>query len=454
MAAPTLVATYQSTFDSNTSPKSVVVSVLSGDLIVYAAKMEDSGGTLDNPTAVGNTFTSAQQITAASYCQMGTWTAVAAATNATLSVEGTRSGTIRHWGFTVEVWRSHGGVGASGNAFATTAAPALALTTTGPDSGISVAVGDWTAIDGATRTWRTGAGALTEVTYYRNSVKYAVYHGYHANAGAVGLKTLGLTVPSNMKYAIIGLEILGTGGATADVSSTFTATRTATAALRVIGAAPLSASVTLSSTATANKSGQSSTPISVGLAANATVLRTAAANTPITAGLTASATFVKSADAARGVAVSLSASASVTRNADASRAISVALTVGTSLATTIAASRVTTATLTATAAVTVLSIFVDSSQPIVAGLTAEAVKRVVAGEVTTTTVILSATARLTKRTNAARATTVTLTAAVSVSAAGAATFRIFGYGLIESALILEGVWNGSTVQPATVYVFQ
>src|SRR5690606_35554828 len=77
---------------------------------------------------------------------------------------------------------------------------------------VVVAVADWNATSAGSRTWRTVGSAATEVTYSANT-HYTVLIGYHADAGAAGSKTAGLSSPS-LKYSIIAVEVLGTAGST------------------------------------------------------------------------------------------------------------------------------------------------------------------------------------------------------------------------------------------------
>jgi hypothetical protein len=81
----------------------------------------------------------------------------------------------------------------------------LNLTTTAANSTIVVANADFTAGTGA-RTWRTGAGALTETTFATVAAAYTVYGGYHADAGPIGTYAVGLTAPSQT-YSIAAVEI-------------------------------------------------------------------------------------------------------------------------------------------------------------------------------------------------------------------------------------------------------
>jgi hypothetical protein len=159
-----------------------------------------SGGSL--------TWTQRQVVSVASNCWVSVWTATATSSTS-FAVTFTRTGaTSVFYGGNVLTFRGSAGVGASAKTNST-GAPSLSLTTTAASSAIIVANADWNAVDGASRTWRTGAGTLSEVSYFRDSAQYTLYAGYHADAGAAGSKTLGLTAPTGQKYAIVAVEVQG-----------------------------------------------------------------------------------------------------------------------------------------------------------------------------------------------------------------------------------------------------
>jgi hypothetical protein len=90
-----------------------------------------------------------------------------------------------------------------------------------------MAVGDWSAQDGTSRTWRNNVGsAVVEKTYYRDALKYAVYGGYHADCGAAGTYAVGLSAPVSMAYSIAAVEVKGSASKSAAVTGTATASIT------------------------------------------------------------------------------------------------------------------------------------------------------------------------------------------------------------------------------------
>ncbi len=213
MAAPTFVSyTAVASFTTATSPKTASVAVQTGDIIVVGGVAEGADASLTIGDTV-NTYTAQETVDSAAATEsvaMG-WTAVAA-TSTTLTITVTRSGTFREYGFGVWVWRSatvgaHASNGPNGG---TAGAPSQAITTTGVSSALCIAVDDWNAADGTTRTWRTVNGsAATESSYARDAAAHTVYLGYHPDAGAVGSKTCGLSAPAGQKYSMMVIEVLG-----------------------------------------------------------------------------------------------------------------------------------------------------------------------------------------------------------------------------------------------------
>lgn len=221
MAAPTLVTSGSSVFNTTTSPKtSGSISVLNGDLVVIKVGNESWGGGVGPAaftiTVGGDATTNRQRITVADYCASDLNTfAVTADGSVTISV--TRSGSTGgdNWGFSYDVWRAHGGVGVSNKANVSSGAPSLTLTGCGANSAISVANFDWEVVSPASRTMRTsGVGSGTEEAVNTLSGRYTWYTHYHPDAGTAGNKTVGWSAPTGQRYSIVALEVLaGAGGA-------------------------------------------------------------------------------------------------------------------------------------------------------------------------------------------------------------------------------------------------
>lgn len=269
MAAPTNIFNGQTTYNSggNTS-KTINVTVQTGDVLIVAAQAEN----FDADTSVsitvsggGLTWTSAQTVAVNSYGYVRLYYATATS-NATFDITLTATGTVYsgytvYWGGSVKIFRGSDGVGASSKTNVSSGAPTLNITTTQANSAICVFNNDWNSVDGASRTWRTGAGSLTETTYFRDAARYSVYSGYHADAGSTGTKAVGLSAPSGQKYSIVAVEVKGGAGAT-----TVTATTglnallqktgiTATSSLSALLQKSFSGTVSLDSIISAVKSG-------------------------------------------------------------------------------------------------------------------------------------------------------------------------------------------------------
>lgn len=216
MATPTFIQEAEVTsWGTSTSPKTTgSFSVNANDVLVAIAATDDQAASISSVAGGSLTWTAQQTVNVASFCQATIWTAVVD-TGKSMTVTFTKAGTgAAFFGGNVLTFRGSDGVGAS-NKTNGSGAPSLSLTTTQPNSAIVVINTDWNALATA-RTWRTGAGALTEQTY-QATANYTVYGGFHADAGAAAAYTVGLTAPTGQAYAIAAVEVKGTasgGGAT------------------------------------------------------------------------------------------------------------------------------------------------------------------------------------------------------------------------------------------------
>lgn len=217
MAAPTFVSETETVWTASTSATRVTASIAvqAGDLLV-AIMMGQAASSVGTLTASGGglTWTQQQEASFGSRTVISTATATST-TSFTVTVTRSVSGISQSFGCNVLVFRSHGGVGAANNASSSVGAPSVNLTTTQANSAIVVGNADASGADGASRVWRTNAGALTEQTYNRIAGTATMYAGYHADAGSIGTYACGLTAPSTQNYTIVALEILGTGAAPA-----------------------------------------------------------------------------------------------------------------------------------------------------------------------------------------------------------------------------------------------
>jgi hypothetical protein len=207
VTAPTLVSENEvSSWTTTTASKSTAsFAVQAGDVLVAYGMTENSPNGL-SISGGSLTWTQQQLVNASNYGRAYAWTATAS-TSTSITVTFTRSGSGQYGG-DVLVFRGSGGIGASAKANAT-GAPSLSLTTAQASSAVVVGAVDWNAVGGASRAWRTGAGALTETTYATDPAHGTYYGGYHADAGAAGAKTVGLTAPTGQQYSIVAVEVKG-----------------------------------------------------------------------------------------------------------------------------------------------------------------------------------------------------------------------------------------------------
>jgi hypothetical protein len=91
----------------------------------------------------------------------------------------------------------------------TNVAPSSTLTTVAANSVVDAVVGDWAAIDGTSRTYRSSA---TEQTYHTLTGAYTVY-AFHQAAATAGSQTYGLTAPTGQTPTLAAIEIQASGGA-------------------------------------------------------------------------------------------------------------------------------------------------------------------------------------------------------------------------------------------------
>lgn len=223
---PTFVAEYEvapSVVAAGARTVSVTVGV--GDVLAIYGLTESNTYTLATPTGGGLTYTLQQSVVVVDYCTCYMWTAISASSQTfTLSI--TMAGGTGYWGYSALRFSGSDGVGASTKTNVLSGGPSLALTTGTDNAAIVVGSGDWNAVDGASRTWRTinsvtpTAGNNLERTYARDSSRATFYGAYWSDAGTAGSKTTGISAPTGQKYSIIAVEIKGTAGGGTDATAT------------------------------------------------------------------------------------------------------------------------------------------------------------------------------------------------------------------------------------------
>lgn len=215
---PTFIQERETAWNSDTSPKTTAsFNVLANDVLV--AFSIDQGYNSVNTTISGGSLTWSlrQSIRISSYCQVCVWTAVVDS-NKSMTVSFDKP-TSDWFGGNVFTFRGSDGYDNSAKTNVSSGAPTLNLHTLTDNCAVVVVNGDWNAVDGASRTWRTNFGTLTEQTYDFESGTYTAYGGYHADAGASATKAVGLSAPGSQKYSIVAVSIKGTTAETASVAS-------------------------------------------------------------------------------------------------------------------------------------------------------------------------------------------------------------------------------------------
>lgn len=221
ITAPSLVDQQASTYNSYSATKQVTVAVQAGDIIVVTCNCEGnsaSGETWTVADGDSNSYGSPLQlISVSAFNTAAAFAAVAGSNNASLTITATavNIGTSMWWGLNARVWRGSDGVGVSNKENGTDGGsgtePSLAMNGITAHSAIVMTNGDWNAVDGASRTYRTAdAGSFTETLYFRDAARFTVYGGSYLDVGASGGNlAIGLSAPTGQTYSTIGVEVLG-----------------------------------------------------------------------------------------------------------------------------------------------------------------------------------------------------------------------------------------------------
>lgn len=198
-------------FDTGTGASSAEcsMSVNSGEKLVVSSSAEQNSGDITIASSPSITWTS--QITQGTPAGGGgrarIWTAEAASTG-TMTVTTTASSSGGSSCVLYAVTGSEstlGGATANNESLGIQTAPNLAITTTRADSILIAVSGDYNAINGDSRAYRTPPTHTERLFHFANGV-YTGYH-YTAPATSTGSYTLGLTAPTGMSSNTVILEI-------------------------------------------------------------------------------------------------------------------------------------------------------------------------------------------------------------------------------------------------------
>lgn len=297
---PTLVNESEGTW-SHTGTSETIAGVVTGAaanraLVVLAASA-DSPQTISSPTGGSLTYSLAQSNVLASNSNTYAWTAIPS-TSQTFSLGLTGSANGAPWTANVLTFSGSDGIGASSKTNGT-GGPSLAITTQAANSAICVIVADWNAASGTTRTWRTvngntpTAGNGQEKTYYTDGTNYTVYAAVYPDAGAAGLKTVGLSAPTGMKYTVIAVEIKGAAAGGSGVTIDATLTEAATLAVTASAVKPGASTVTASTSVTA--AGATTKPADTSSVTTASAVAQAGSTKPLTTDTTVSGALTTAA---------------------------------------------------------------------------------------------------------------------------------------------------------------
>jgi fibronectin type 3 domain-containing protein len=224
--SPTFVSEYETAWNSAISPKTTAnFSVQSGDTLVAYAVNESSSSTIATPPTgtLTGTWTLSQTISASNFTYVRLWTMNVPSNQTNVNVSFTNSG--GNFGGDVLHFRNTSGIGTTAQANSNTGNPTLTMNGVGDNSTLVMINGDWSAKTG-TRAYTTSqAGAFTETSAFADGSSYGVEAGYYANAGSAGNKTIGLTAPSGMTWALAAVEVKGNPS-----TGTFTPCNTVTTA--------------------------------------------------------------------------------------------------------------------------------------------------------------------------------------------------------------------------------
>jgi hypothetical protein len=218
MPAPTFVTKYETDWSSLVAQQTSSVTVSANDLLVVfcvGGTWTDTGDNILTPFGGGLTYDLLQQVRIGAEVTVGVWSAFCDSGQSFTLTSGrdpAHNSANPHGACTMQ-FAASAGVGASQVTSANTGAPLNALTTVGDNSAVAIFVGDWNAVDGSSRTWRTvnsvtpTAGNGYEVSYAFLAGLYTLYGAWWPDVGLKGSDNFGLSAPAGQKYQAVAVEI-------------------------------------------------------------------------------------------------------------------------------------------------------------------------------------------------------------------------------------------------------
>jgi hypothetical protein len=218
---PTLTSSAESAAAAATT-RTVSATYAAGDIITVIAQAEHGGELFTTISDTnGLTWTDRGTVTgapAANFGHIRAWSA-APAGSGTTTITVTKGGSSTEAKIRADVWSDTDGLATAATTTNGGSAPSLSVTTTQDRSAVLLAVNDWNAVDGASRTYRTVnsitpvSGGSGELSYHRNAAAQTLYDAYWSDTGTAGAKTVGLTAPTGQLPAMLGIGVLGKAGA-------------------------------------------------------------------------------------------------------------------------------------------------------------------------------------------------------------------------------------------------
>lgn len=216
---PQPVSSLDSAWNTGTTPKTISVTVKTGDFIIVIGIIEGQATTSSDTLLVTGgslSWSTAVKTNVAAFCHISEQHATATS-DATFNVSIAHTGNLAlFFGGNATVWRGSDGLGTPVSATNASGAPSLAVTTGAAASAILAFVADFNAADDTTRVWRTingiipTAGNGLEISHQFLTSHYTLSGAYWDDVGAAAAKTTGQTTLATQKYSIIAIEIKGT----------------------------------------------------------------------------------------------------------------------------------------------------------------------------------------------------------------------------------------------------
>lgn len=209
MPSPTYEASYRPGAMATGTTLTASVTTNPGDVLWLYGAVASNSVTLSTPTGGTNLTWSLLASATGGFNNPNNYLwAATATTSETFTCSVTASSSSTKWIWQLDRFSSAAYVNFA-QAEAQNSAPSIPFTTTSANSLVLYWSVDQARVSGSSRTWRTsGNGAVTE-TYYEQSASpgATVYIGYHADVGAAGSHTFGLSAPSGQYWRGFCVEV-------------------------------------------------------------------------------------------------------------------------------------------------------------------------------------------------------------------------------------------------------